>query len=181
MANTIVPWTDILALVSNRLIALDKCLGVQPISIGESLRRIMGKAVCSAIRSDLAVLCGTDQLCCGVKSGIEGAIHAVTDLFEEHHDWPSGWGVLLVDASNAFNSLNHAALLWNVRILWPHCSCFFFNIYRGWALLIVRGTDEFLFSCEGVTQRDPLYMFLYAVGTLPLIQSLKNPSAWTQV
>jgi len=24
-------------------------------------------------------------------------------------------------------------------------------------------------------------MFLYAVGTLPLIQSLKNPSAWTQV
>ena len=181
MANTIVPWTDILALVSNRLIALDKCPGVRPIGIGESLRRIVGKAVCSATRSDLAVLCGTDQLCCGVKSGIEGAIHAITDLFEEHRDWPSGWGVLLVDASNAFNSLNRAALFWNVRILWPRCSRFFFNTYRGWAPLIVRDTDEFLFSREGVTQGDPLSMFLYAVGTLPLIQSLKNPSSWTQV
>ena len=181
MANTIVPWADIRALVSNRLIALDKCPGVRPIGIGESLRRIVGKAVCSATRSDLTVLSGTDQLCCGVKSGIEGAVHAITSLFEEHCDSPSGWGVLLVDASNAFNSLNRNALFWNVRVLWPRCSRFFFNTYRGWAPLIVRGTDEFLFSREGVTQGDPLSMFLYAVGTLPLIQSLKNPSAWTQV
>ena len=45
----------------------------------------------------------------------------------------------------------------------------------------MRGSYEFLFSCEGVTQGDPLSMFLYAVGTLPLIQSLKKPTAWTQV
>ena len=129
------------------MIALDNCPGVRPIGIGESLHRIVGKAICSATRLDLAVLCGTDQLCGGIRSGIEGAVHAITDLFEEHRT--SGWGVLLVDASNTFNSLNRAALLWNVRILWPRCSRFFFNTYRGSSPLVVRGSDVFLFSQEG--------------------------------
>jgi len=90
-------------------------------------------------------------------------------------------GILLVDATNAFNSLNHAALLWNAHILWPQCSCFLFNTYRGWAALVVHGSGQFLYSKEGVTQGDSLSMFLYAVGTLPLIKLLKNPSKWTQV
>ena len=110
----IVLWDNIHALVSNRLTAFDKWQGICPIGIGESLHRIVGKAVCSATRLDLAVQCGTDQLCGGIRSGIEGAVHAITDLFEEHLSLPSGWGVLLVDASNAFNSLNRAAILWNV-------------------------------------------------------------------
>ena len=38
-----------------------------------------------------------------------------------------------------------------------------------------------LYRREGVTQGDPLSMFLYAVGTLPLISSLKRPSLWTQM
>ena len=46
------------------------------------------------------------------------------------------------------NSLNRAALLWNVHILWTHCSCL--NTW-GSASLIVRGSDKFLFSREGVT------------------------------
>ena len=102
----------------------------------------------------------------GVKSGVEGAIHAMTSLFLQHGA-TSGWGVLLVDASNAFNSLNRVALLWNVCVLWPCCSRFFFNTYQGWAILVLRNSNENLYSMEGVTQGDPLSMFLYAVGTLP--------------
>ena len=117
MANSIIPWTDIRALVSNRLIALDKCPGARPIGIGESLRRIVGKAVCSATHYDLTVLSGTDQLCCAVRSGIEGAVHAIIGMFEDHCDFASGWRVLLVDASNAFKSLNCSALFWNVCVL----------------------------------------------------------------
>ena len=53
--------------------------------------------------------------------------------------------------------------------------------YSGWAALVVHGSEEFLYSREGVTQGDPLSMFLYAIGTMPLIRLLKNPSLWTQV
>ena len=143
MANTIFPWNEIRALVSNRLIALDKCPGIRPIGIGETLRRIIGKAICSATRGDIESLCGADQLCGGVKSGIEGAIHAMNEMYSQNCT-SDDWGILLVDASNAFNSLNRAALLWNARILWPHCSRFLFNTYSGWAALVVHGSEEFL-------------------------------------
>ena len=33
--------------------------------------------------------------------------------------------ILMMNATNAFNSVNRAAALWNARILWPSCSHFF--------------------------------------------------------
>ena len=107
--------------------------------------------------------------CGGVRCGNDEAIHAMHDLFLQNCTSPD-WGILLVDASNLFNSLSCATLLWNTRVLWPRCSrCFF-----------VCGSEELLYSKESVTQGDPLSMFLYAVDTLPLIKSLRSPS-WTQI
>ena len=51
LCNSIVPEDDFRALMAYRLIALNKCPGVWPIGIGESLCRIIGEAVCSAIFS----------------------------------------------------------------------------------------------------------------------------------
>ena len=46
--------------------------------------------------------------------------------------------------------------------------------YRGFARLVLRGSDECLFSKEGVTQGDPLSVLIYAVALLlPYVKSLK--------
>ena len=131
-----------------------------------------------ATKKDLEETCGSQQVACGVKAGIEGALHAVEELFNSTKE--DGHSLLLMDASNAFNALNRETALWNARILWPRCSRFLFNTYRGYAQLIVEGTTELLFSSEGTTQGDPLAMLFYGVSLMPLIESLKDREKYIQ-
>ena len=48
-------------------------------------------------------------------------------------------------------------------------------------VLVLRGSSTFLYSKEDVTQGDPLSVFMYAIGTLPLIRLLRDPGWWTQL
>ena len=66
------------ALVSGRLVALDKCPGVRPIGIGQCLRRIICKSAAEFTKSDLEETCLTDQLGSGLKAGVEVAIRALS-------------------------------------------------------------------------------------------------------
>ena len=119
---------------------------------------------------DLEEIFSTDQLACGLKAGIEGAIHVLSDVFDDIKEG----GMLLMDASNAFNSLNHETALWNARILWPRYSRFHFITYRGFASLFIPGADEVIYSRERTTQGDPLAMFFYGVSLLPLIRKFSS-------
>ena len=94
------------AFVANRLIPLDKQPGTRPIGIGEMPRRIIGKTIAAVLKNDIMDAAGATQLCAGQRSGIEAAIHAI-ELFERD----SSDALLLVDATNAFNSLNRATAL----------------------------------------------------------------------
>ena len=159
-------------LVASRLIPLDEGEGaVRPIGVGEVIRRICGKCIMNIAKRDVVEASGSLQLCAGQKSGSEAAIHAMHRIFEADDTD----AVLLVDASNAFNALNRAAALHNIRVLCPVIAFYAINTYRLSARLFITGGKE-ITSAEGTTQGDPLAMALYALSIQPLITSLQAMS-----
>ena len=156
-------------LLAGRLIPLDKKGGgIRPIGIGEVLRRIIAKSVSSVLRNDIQRAAGTLQTCSGIEAGIEGAIHAMRETF----DLETSEGMLLVDATNAFNNLNRDAALNNVRQVCPPFSQFLNNCYQSKSKLFISGSKQFIWSEEGATQGDPIAMDMYAVATSPLVNNL---------
>ena len=77
LSNRSPPWAAIRALMTNRLVALDKQPGVRPVGIGEVLRRLIAKCVLVECADDAKAACGSTNLCAGLEAGIEGALHAV--------------------------------------------------------------------------------------------------------
>ena len=80
--------------------------------------------------------------------------------------------MLLVNATNAFNSLNRIVALHNIQQLCPPLACVLINTYRSPASLFV--SSDTLFSEEGTTQSDPLTMPMYAIALVSLIRHLAN-------
>ena len=90
------------AYVANRLIPFDKSPGFRPIGIGEILRRLVGKLLVGELKQDLKEAAGPIQVCAGHEAGAEAAIHAMQSIFDEDNTQD----ILLIHATNAFNSLN---------------------------------------------------------------------------
>ena len=80
-------------------------------------------------------------------------------------------GILLVDASNAFNSLNRQSFLHNISYLCPSVAIFVKNCYSTPLRLFIVGGIETT-SKEGTTQGDPVSMAIYGIGVTPLINML---------
>ena len=156
------------ALVACRLIALDKCPGVRPIGVGETARRVIGKAIATAIGNDIQEAAGPLQVCAGHLSGCEAAVHAMHQVFHSSNTE----AVILVEVYNAFNSLNRETALRNILHLCPPLAKVLVNTYREDVQLFIDG--DTLLSQEGTTQGDPLAMAMYAVAITPLIRSLED-------
>ena len=62
----------------------------------------MGNVIVSVVRNDIISSVGSPQICAGHEAGCEAAIHAMHTISE---DWKTE-AMLLVDAANAFNSVN---------------------------------------------------------------------------
>ena len=88
------------AFLACRLIPLDKNPGLRPIGVGEVLRRIAGKVVIKVVKEDVRNAAGGLQLC------NYAAVHTMHDVFQLN----ASEAVLMVDAENAFNSINRKAL-----------------------------------------------------------------------
>ena len=87
---------------------------------------MMAKCLLKVAGPEAKATCGTTQLAGGMEAGIEGAIHAMRILWEEHKK-EEDWGLLLIDVRSAFNEENRTAMLWVVRHKWPSGAQFTFN------------------------------------------------------
>lgn len=67
------------------------------------------------VKKDIMIAAGPLQVCSGVESGCEVAVHAMREVFDESEIE----GALLVDASNAFNALNRKVALHNMKYICP--------------------------------------------------------------
>ena len=141
------------AYVSCRLLSVDKNPGARPIGVGEVLRRIVGKCIGWVLKEDIQLAAGPLQTATGLQSGAEAAIHSMRSMFEDDRTD----AVILVDARNAFNSLNRQAALHNIRVIFPQIATILVNTYRRPARLIILGASD-IYSLEGTTQGDNLAM-----------------------
>ena len=69
------PWAAYWALMSGRLIALDKQPGIRPVGVGETWRQLMAKCLLKVAGPEAKTACDMTQLAGGLEAGIEGAIH----------------------------------------------------------------------------------------------------------
>ena len=130
----------------------------------------MGNAILSVKKPDVIASVGNLQPCAGPEGGCEAAVHAMKDIFNAQ----STDAVLLVDADNAFNSLNRAVLLPNKLYstfvhLW---------LYTYGTVTALHPVCSFLearkFHHLRTTHGDPLAMSVYAIGIIPIMKSLNQ-------
>ena len=102
---------------------------------------------------------GLLQTCAGHPSGCAAAVLEDGDVE----------GVILVDATNAFNCLDRQTALINIKNLHLALSKVI-NTYRQHIPLFMEGKS--ILSKEGATQEDSLAMAIYDVAITPLIYRL---------
>ena len=126
---------------------------VRPIAVGETLRRLTGKCLCSLVKDKASSFFEPLQLGVACPHGTEKVVHGLRKCIEEH------WGdedfvVLKTDMRNAFNLISRQALL-------SECSLFFPELlpWASWCY----GSQPYLWhplghltSESGVQQGDPL-------------------------
>ena len=79
--------------------------------------------------------------------------------------------VLLIDAENTFNSINHKVMVHKLKFIYPIIATYIINCYTTPSRLFIVGRGEIL-SNNRTTQGEPTTMAGYALGILPLIKFL---------
>jgi len=88
---------------------------VHPIGVGETARRIIGKAIAVTITEDIQEAAGPLQVCAGHISGCEAAVHAMSQVlnpnkqkqsFLSMHQTPLTY-LTVRQLSTAFRSYSH--------------------------------------------------------------------------
>ena len=113
------------AFIANRLIPLNENPEIRLIGVRVVIRQIAGKVIMDIAKKDVQQAAGSLQVYAGQDPCADAAIHAMYDLFQQDETEV----VLLVDAENAFSSINWKAMLYNISIKCPILSTFVSKCY----------------------------------------------------
>ena len=110
-------------LTAGTLIALNKLKDgsppdLRPIAVGESLRRLTGKCICTLVKDKASDLFQPLQLGVACSSGSEKIIHGLRKSIEDH--WmEEDFVVFKIDIQNAFNLVSIQAVLYECATSFP--------------------------------------------------------------
>jgi hypothetical protein len=105
------------------------------------------------------------QLCAGLPSGGEAGAAALQRMWED----PEVEAIIMIDARNAFNTLNRAEA---INTAWEYCPIMgraLQNLYATPSALCAQGIEPIM-SQEGSTQGCPAGMAMYGIGSIPVIK-----------
>eukprot|EP00731_Ephydatia_muelleri_P007475 Em0003g1723a len=126
---------------------------IRPIAVGEVLRRLTGKCLCTLTKHTDTEFFQPLQLGVACPSGTEKVIHGLRTCMEEHWE-DDDFAVVKVDMRNAFNLVSRQALLDQCAIHFPELLPWTSWCYGSHPLL--WNPLGHLSSQSGVQQGDPL-------------------------
>ena len=138
--------------------------------MGEILRRLTSKCLAISSRPLAKQILAPLQLGIGVKGGCESITHAVSDLISSSPG-DQCW-TLLLDFSNAFNSVNRESMFIQFRQSMPTLSCWMESCYSCQPMLVLG--DHSINSCSGVQQGDPLGPLGFALTLHPIVERISS-------
>lgn len=144
--------------------------GIRPIAVGSTIRRLVARLECRAVRQGLAAKLQPHQLGFGTTMGCEAAIHA-TRLFATTGEQDSV--IVKLDVRNTFNSIERDSILReaqaNIPSLYPFLLQFFSSPTKLFYL------DSPISSQVGAQQGDPLGPLIFSLGIHKIISTLESP------
>ena len=142
--------------------------GIRPIAVGCTLRRLVAKAACSAVRDRVTESLAPLQLGFGVKQGAEAAAHAARCYI---NNLGPDEAFLKIDFINAFNAVSRDEVFRSAEEYTPELLPFI-DVCYGQPSFLAYG-NYIIKSEQGVQQGDPLGPMFYCMSTQKLIERLK--------
>ena len=146
--------------------------GLRPIAVGEILRRLTSKCISRVVQAEAFSVLTPLQVGVGVLVGCEAIVHAVAHVQEDANISPEERWTLLLDFSNAFNSVDRGSMFREVRNRIPPMAAWMESCYMAQPILHL-GEHTILSSC-GVQQGDPLGPLGFALTLQPIIEKIKE-------
>ena len=149
----------------------------RPVAIGLAMRRVSSKIANAAALAEAMEYFKGHQVGVGTPNGLDGVAHALQQVLEAYDYFTVNPELqkylLLVDFSNAFNSVERKFIFRQVWKCCPSISKYVEWCYRASAYIFTMDGEFLCWSKSGVQQGDPLGPLLFSLVLQLLVDQLK--------